>query len=157
MSASEDGVKVGWFRPEGVMLEIAGERVDGEAARSQRRIPLLDSNKYLMLMPWSIEYYDDSVERAILKLPTGLLARYLRLTDLLVDFGPNLGMPHTRTLGEGLIELRVKAKEGIARVFYCSVVEQRIVVLHAFVKKTQKIPKRELDTARRRLREVRAR
>ncbi len=107
-------------------------------------------------MAWSIEYYDDTVERSILKLSTGLLARYLRLTDLLADFGPNLGMPHTRSLGEGLIELRVKAREGIARVFYCTVVEQRIVVLHAFVKKSQKIPKRELETAKRRLREVKA-
>ena len=108
-------------------------------------------------MAWSIEYYGDSVEQSILKLPTGLLARYLRLTDVLLEFGPNLGMPHSRVLGDGLIELRVKAREGIARVFYCVVIDERIIVLHAFVKKSQRIPKREIDTAKRRLREVTAR
>jgi phage-related protein len=73
-------------------------------------------------MAWSIEYYNQTVEHAVLRLPPGLLARYLRLTDLMLEFGPNLGMPHTRAMGEGLFELRVKGQEGIARVFYCTVV-----------------------------------
>jgi phage-related protein len=72
----------------------------------------------------------------------------------MIEFGPNLGMPHTRALGEGLFELRVKGLEGIARVFYCTVVQRRIVMLHAFIKKSQKTPKRELDIAKRRLQEV---
>jgi phage-related protein len=105
-------------------------------------------------MAWTIEYYNQTVERAVLRLPPGLLARYLRLTDLMIEFGPNLGMPHTRALGEGLFELRVKGLEGIARVFYCTVVQRRIVMLHAFIKKSQKTPKRELDIAKRRLQEV---
>jgi phage-related protein len=106
---------------------------------------------------WQIEYYSARVEQQVLALPDGLLARYLRLLDAIEQFGPDLGMPHTRAMGEGLLELRVKGKEGIARVFYCAVVEQRIVVLHSFIKKSQKTPQRELATARRRLREVRAR
>jgi phage-related protein len=105
-------------------------------------------------MAWHIEYYNDTVEQSILHLPSGLLARYLRLTDLMIEFGPNLGMPHTRAMGEGLFELRVKGQEGIARVFYCTVVQRRIVMLHAFIKKSQKTPKRELDIAKRRLQEV---
>ena len=105
-------------------------------------------------MPWSISYYDSSVERAILNLPTGLLARYLRLADLLLEFGPNLGMPHTRSMGGGLVELRIKGSEGIARALYCAVVNQRIVVLHVFIKKSQRTPQHELRTARRRLAEV---
>lgn len=106
---------------------------------------------------WTIEYYSAQVEQAILNLPTGLLARYLRLTDMLMLFGANLGMPHTRAIGDGLIELRVKGREGIARVFYCTVRERRIIVLHSFVKKSEKTPKRELETAYRRLAEVKAR
>ncbi len=47
-------------------------------------------------------------------LPSGLLARYLRLADLMIEFGPNLGMPHTRTMGGRLFELRVKGTEGTA-------------------------------------------
>ena len=72
----------------------------------------------------------------------------------MLQFGANLGMPHTQAMGEGLSELRVRGKEGIARVFYCTVVEQRIVMLHVFIKKSQKTPPKELKIARRRLREV---
>ncbi len=92
-----------------------------------------------------------------LELPPGLLARYLRLTELLVEFGANLGMPHTRSMGDGLFELRVKGIEGIARVFYCTLVGRRIIMLHSFVKKTEKTPQKELKVAQRRLREVKNR
>jgi phage-related protein len=57
-------------------------------------------------------------------------------------------------MGEGLFELRLKAAEGIARVFYCTMIGKRIVMLHQFTKKTEKTPPRELATARRRLKEV---
>lgn len=63
-------------------------------------------------------------------------------------------MPHTQAMGEGLFELRIKAAEGIARVFYCTVVNHRIVFLHQFVKKTNKTPGKELGIARRRMKEV---
>jgi phage-related protein len=105
---------------------------------------------------WQIDYYSARVEQQVLAMPDGLLARYLRLLDMMGEFGPDLGMPHTKTMGGGLLELRVKSKEGIARVFYCTVVEQRIVVLHSFIKKSQKTPGRELETARRRLKEVKS-
>ena len=77
------------------------------------------------LMEWSVNYYNDEVERKVLSLPAGLLARYLRLTDLMLEFSSNLGMPHTRFLEEGLIELRIKSKEGMGRVFYCTMLEKR--------------------------------
>jgi phage-related protein len=57
-------------------------------------------------------------------------------------------------MGEGLFELRVKGQEGIARVFYGTVIHRRIILLHVFIKKSQKTPKRELDIAKRRLQEV---
>ena len=69
-------------------------------------------------------------------------------------FGPDLGMPHTRAMGGGLFELRIKAAEGIARVFYCTVIDRRIVFLHSFVKKAEKTPPKELEVARRRMKEV---
>ena len=58
-----------------------------------------------------------------------------------------------RPLGQGLNEIRAIGKEGIARVFFAARSEQ-IVILHGFVKKTEKTPRRELDTARRRLKEI---
>ena len=103
---------------------------------------------------WRIEYYSDRVEREVRSLPEGQLARFLRYADLMEANGPYLGMPHTRALGDGLFELRVTASEGEARIFYCTVVDKRIVVLHSIRKKTQKTPSRELAIARRRKEEV---
>ncbi len=105
-------------------------------------------------MSWKIEYYNDDLENEILSLPHGLLARYLRLTDLLIEFGSNLGMPHTRFIEEGLIELRIKGKEGISRVFFCTKAGKRIIMLHLIIKKSNKTPKNELQTAKKRMKEV---
>jgi len=87
-------------------------------------------------------------------LAPGFVARFIRYAERLELFGPDLGMPHTRAMGGGLFELRIKAAEGIARVFYCTVIDRRIVILHQFVKKTEKTPPKELEIARRRMKEV---
>jgi phage-related protein len=105
-------------------------------------------------MAWNIDYPYEDVEQFILKLPIGLSAKYIHLTDLMIEFGPNLGMPHTRPMSTGIFELRVKGREGIARVFYCTKIGKQIVMLHGFVKKTQKTPMKELRKAERRLIEV---
>jgi phage-related protein len=63
-------------------------------------------------------------------------------------------MPHTRSMGEGLFELRLKAGEGIARVLYCTMIGKRIMILHQFIKKSDKTPPKELALARRRMKEV---
>jgi len=74
--------------------------------------------------------------------------------ELLMEFGPNLRMPHSRATGGGLFELRPRGQEGIGRAFYCFVVGHRVVILHAFVKKTQDTPDQELRLARKRMKEV---
>jgi phage-related protein len=103
---------------------------------------------------WTITYYSEALQEEILALPAGFLGRYLRYTDRMEIYGPDLGMPHTRSMGDGLFELRLKASEGIARVFYCTLIGKRIVMLHQFTKKTQRTPPRELAIARRRMKEV---
>jgi phage-related protein len=100
-----------------------------------------------MTMSWTIAYHTSKVEKFALGLPDDLLANYLRLSDMMVQFGANLGMPHTRALGSGLFELRVSGNEGIARVFFCTRMGQRIVMLHGFIKKTQQTPPVELQRA----------
>jgi phage-related protein len=70
-------------------------------------------------MSWTITYYSESVQAEILALPAGFLARYLRYSDRMEVYGADLGTPHTRAMGEGLFELRLKAAESIARIFYC--------------------------------------
>jgi len=72
----------------------------------------------------------------------------------MVEFGPNLGVPHTKSVEKGLFELRIKGKEGIARVFYCTREGREIVMLHSYIMKASKIPKRELKVARRRMLEA---
>jgi phage-related protein len=105
-------------------------------------------------MNWTITYFTESVQDEILAMPAGFLGRYLRYSDRMEVLGSDLGLPHTRAMGEGLFELRLKAAEGIARVFYCTLLGRKIVVLHQFIKKTDKTPHRELETARRRMMEV---
>jgi phage-related protein len=103
---------------------------------------------------WKISFYSPSIEEEILNLPAGFLARFLRYAERMEIYGPDLGMPHTRAMGQGLFELRLKAGEGIARVLYCTLVGRRIVMLHQFIKKSEKTPRKELEIARRRMKEV---
>lgn len=105
-------------------------------------------------MAYQIHFYSQRVETSISALPKTLLARFFALADRIEQHGPNLGEPHTKAMGGGLYEMRLKGAEGIARVFYCAVIDQRVMMLHCFVKKTQKTPAKELETARKRLQEV---
>lgn len=105
-------------------------------------------------MPWIIDYYSEEVRLEIDALPVGIRASYTRLTELLEEFGLGLRMPNSRAMGEGLFEFRPRGREGIARVFYCMKVGKKIIILHSFIKKTNETPKRELEIARRRQREV---
>ena len=105
-------------------------------------------------MFWRIVFFSERLESEILALSAGFVARFLHYTERMETYGPDLGMPHTRAMGAGLFELRIKAAEGVARVFYCTLVGRRIVILHSFIKKTHGTPTRELELARRRQREV---
>lgn len=91
-------------------------------------------------MDFSIGYYSESVAEEILALPDTLAARYVVLTRRIQAVGPNLGALHTDAFGDGLFELRLKGQERIARVFFCVLVDRRVMMLHSFVKKTQKTP-----------------
>jgi phage-related protein len=108
----------------------------------------------ILLMNYTITYYSDAVKTEIDNLPMTLRVRYTALTIRMVMVGANLGEPHTEAFGGGLFELRLKGAEGIARVFYCTMVGRRIVILHSFVKKTQKTPPNERRIAETRLKEI---
>jgi phage-related protein len=104
---------------------------------------------------WRITYYNESVRQDIEAWPLGIRAVYARITERMQMFGPHLGMPLTRAMGEGLAEIRAKGQEGIGRAFFYTGVSQEIMILHAFLKKTQQTPRKELVIARKRLKEVR--
>ncbi len=105
-------------------------------------------------MEWEIIYYNEAVQQNIASMPSGMQARYLRLADRMCIYGANLGMPHTKAMKDGLFELRIKSKEGIGRVLYCTLVNKRIVMLHSFIKKTQNTPSKDLKVAISRMNEV---
>ena len=105
-------------------------------------------------MDYTINYYSDTVQEQILELPDTLAARYIVLTRRMIALGPNIGEPHTKAFGEGLFELRLKGAEGIARVFFCTLVGKRIVMLHSFIKKSDRTPMREREVAETRMKEI---
>ena len=105
-------------------------------------------------MAFEIEYFHERILAEIESWPVDVVADYARLAELLIEHGPRLRLPHSRAFGDGLFELRPKGKSGIGRAFYCFLVGKRVVVLHAFIKKTQQTPDKELKLARKRLKEL---
>jgi len=107
-------------------------------------------------MKWKITFYSEKVELQTLKFPAGILANFLHIAEMIEDLGPNLGKPYVGRLDSGLYEIRAKGKEGIGRSVYCVVKgkSKEIVILHSFIKKSQKTPKKELDLSKKRMKEV---
>jgi phage-related protein len=105
-------------------------------------------------MAFEINYFHARVLAEIESWPVDVVADYARLVELLIEHGPSLRLPHSRAFGDGLFELRPKGRSGIGRAFYCFMVGKQVIVLHAFIKKTQQTPDNELKLARKRLKEV---
>ena len=105
-------------------------------------------------MAFQIEYFHERVLAEVESWPVDVLADYARLVELLAEYGPSLRLPHSRAFGDGMFELRPRGRAGIGRALYCFMTGKRVVVLHAFIKKTQQTPDRDLKLARRRLKEL---
>ena len=105
-------------------------------------------------MVYEIEYFHQRVLSEIESWPADVLADFARLLELLMEHGPSLRLPHSRALGSGLFELRPRGRSGIGRALYCFLVGKRVVIVHAFVKKTEQTPDKELKLARRRVKEL---
>ncbi len=105
-------------------------------------------------MAYSIEYFHLRVQAEIESWPADVLADYAKVIELLMEHGPNLRLPHSRAFGDGLFELRPRGREGIGRAFYCFLIGRRVMVLHAFIKKSRETPDHELKLARKRLKGI---
>ncbi|MBF0135716.1 MAG: type II toxin-antitoxin system RelE/ParE family toxin [Magnetococcus sp. DMHC-1] len=105
-------------------------------------------------MKWDLEFFSGEVRQEIYAWPRGVRAVFIRIAQRMQSNGPNLGMPFTRAIGNGLFEIRAKGREGIGRAFFCFLVRRKIIILHGFIKKTDKTPPTELATAVRRMKEV---
>jgi phage-related protein len=106
-------------------------------------------------MPYLIEFYNAKVEAEVLAWPSGIAANFAHITQTMQAHGPNLGLPFTRAMGDGLFEIRARGVEGIGRALFCTVVGQRVFILHGFIKKTPKTPPADLRIALKRLKELR--
>jgi len=105
-------------------------------------------------MTWQIHLID-AAEKELALLPAEFKARFLRVAELLETFGPQkVGLPHVRPLESKLWEMRMSGKDGIARAVYVAASGKRLIVLHVFVKKTQKTPRHAIETALARLKEL---
>ena len=88
-------------------------------------------------------------------LPPDIRAKFLRIAEMLEAFGQfQIREPYVKPLGEKLFEIRMKGKDGIGRAIYMAATGQRLVVLHAFIKKTAKTPRSAIRTALERAKEV---
>ena len=105
-------------------------------------------------MAYQIDYFHQRVLTEVESWPVDVLADYARLIELLAQHGPSLRLPHSKAFGDGLFELRPRGRSGIGRAFYCFLLGKRIVVAHAFIKKTQETPDKELKLARKRVKEL---
>jgi phage-related protein len=76
-------------------------------------------------------------------------AKVLRSLDLLEKYGLSIGMPHVKKVEKELFELRVRGKQEV-RILFC-MRREKLIFLHGFIKKTNKIPIKELKTAKARL------
>ena len=96
-----------------------------------------------------IEIFNDSVEKFIRSLEKDTIARVIHTIELLEKFGNKLGLPHSKMVSRGIFELRIHSSQNV-RIFY-AFSKNKAILLHGFIKKTSKIPKKEIDTAIKRL------
>ena len=106
-------------------------------------------------MTWRVETLNNTVDGELDALPADMRARFVRIAQLITTVGlERVGAPHVRHLTGPLWEMRLTGRDGIARALYVVAKDRRVVVVRAFVKKTRRTPRREIELALQRAREV---
>ncbi len=106
-------------------------------------------------MAWRVETLNAQVDAELAALPDDMRAKLVRIGQLIVEFGlPRLREPYVKHVTGKLWEMRVSGRAGIARAIYVAARGERVVILHAFAKKTQTAPTRAIQTAIRRAKEA---
>lgn len=105
---------------------------------------------------WSVEYLDDAAEAEVEALPNEARASFQRIAGMICSNGlERMREPYVKHLEGKLWEMRLSGRDTIARSLYVTATGKRVVVVHSFVKKTQKTPRRVIDYALKRAKEVR--
>ncbi len=114
-------------------------------------------------MDWQVVFYMDfdgkePVKDFVLAQPDGAIAEILHVFKLLREFNIGLGMPYVQKIGNsGLRELRIKHSSDSYRIFYFAHIGHKLVLLHAFVKKSAKMPEGDIKLAIKRMDDYRSR
>jgi phage-related protein len=100
------------------------------------------------VMPWRFEIRDETVTVEIAALPADLQTRFLKLAERIASVGlDSLSEPHVKHRDGKLWELRLTAAMQLPRALYITAIGRRMIVMRAFVKKTQKTPRAEIELA----------
>ena len=106
-------------------------------------------------MSWRVSVFDSNVQAELDALPSDMRARLVRIVDLIEAYGlENVGQPHVKHLQQSLWEMRMKGRDGISRAIYVTASGKRVVIVRAFIKKSQKTPQREIKLALQRAKEL---
>lgn len=106
-------------------------------------------------MNWTVETLNEIVDRELEALPEDMRARFVRIAELIHAVGlPNVREPHVKHVRGPIWEIRLKGRSGIARALYVAASGMRVVVVRAFVKKTQATPNSEIEIALKRAQEI---
>lgn len=106
-------------------------------------------------MTWIVELLDARVRDELEALPADMKARFRRIVELIQGHGlERMREPHVKYLEGPLWEMQMNGRDGISRAIYITAKNRRIVVVRVFVKKTQKTPRREIDLALERAKEI---
>jgi phage-related protein len=106
-------------------------------------------------MQWVVELLNGQVRNELDALPADMRARFRRIVELIETYGlDRMREPHVKHLEGSLWEMRMRGKDGISRAIYVTAKRCRVVVLRVFVKKTRKTPRREINVALDRAREI---
>jgi phage-related protein len=108
-------------------------------------------------MTWTVETLRSVVDAEIAALPKDIQAAFLRLSERIVAVGlERIGQPHVKHLRGKLWEMRLSGRDGIGRAIYVTATGRRVIVVHAFEKKTQKTPRTALELAEQRAKEIKS-
>lgn len=107
-------------------------------------------------MAWAVGFLNEEVRAALSEMPVDIRAAFERVVHMIESHGLELMRePYVKHLEGPVWEMRMKGRDGIARAAYVTATGRRVVVVHVFSKKTQKTPRREIELALRRAKEVR--
>jgi len=106
-------------------------------------------------MSWRVNVLNETVEKELSALPLDMRAKLVRIVELIESLGlDKVREPYVKHLQKSLWEMRISGRDGISRAIYVKASGKRVVIVRAFIKKTQKTPRSEIELALKRAEEL---